>query len=114
MTNQPSKKLRIYVDESVNAAVAEGLKRRGIIAFSAKELGKVGITDEEQLEIAIQNRAAIFTHDADFLRAATRKSHWGIIYVHQRKLSVGECIRTLKVIAETTEPEEIKNKVLFL
>jgi predicted nuclease of predicted toxin-antitoxin system len=75
--------LRIYVDESVNVAVTEGLKRRGVTAFSAKDLGKLGITDEEQLETAIQNKAAIFTHDADFLRIAVDKNHLGIIYVHK-------------------------------
>ncbi len=72
------------------------------------------MTDEEQLETAIQNRAAIFTHDADFLRMAIDKKHFGIIYVHQQKLSVGECIQKLKVIAETIYPQEIHNKIIFL
>jgi predicted nuclease of predicted toxin-antitoxin system len=114
MTNIHPKSLRIYVDESVNVTVAEGLKRRGINAFSAKDLGKLGITDEEQLETAVQNKAAIFTHDADFLRIAAETNHWGIIYVHQQKISVGECIKKLKVLAETTRPEEIRNKIIFL
>jgi predicted nuclease of predicted toxin-antitoxin system len=95
-------------------AVAEGLKRRGIVAFSVKDLGKLGLTDEQQLEIATLNKAAIFTHDADFLRMASRKEHLGIIYVHQRKFSVGECVKKLKVIAETTKQEEIRNKIIFL
>ena len=30
-------KIRIYTDESVNIAVVEGLKRRGIDAFSARD-----------------------------------------------------------------------------
>jgi predicted nuclease of predicted toxin-antitoxin system len=106
--------LRIYVDESVNVAVTEGLKRRGVTAFSAKDLGKLGITDEEQLETAIQNKAAIFTHDADFLRIAVDKNHLGIIYVHKQKLSVGDCIKKLKVIAETTIPQEMQNRIIFL
>jgi uncharacterized protein (DUF433 family)/predicted nuclease of predicted toxin-antitoxin system len=111
--NIPSKSLKIYVDESVNVAVAEGLKRRGITAFSAKDLGKLGITNEEQLETAIQNRAAIFNHDADFLRAVVESNHLGIIYVHQQKLSVGECIKKLKVLAETTCLDEMCNKIIL-
>jgi predicted nuclease of predicted toxin-antitoxin system len=47
------------------------------------------MTDEEQLETAIQKEAAIFTHDTDFLRMAIGREHFGIIYVHQQKLSVG-------------------------
>lgn len=102
------------MDESVNVAVAEGLKRRGIVAFFAKDLGKLGITDEEQLKTAIQIEAVIFTHDTDFLRMAIDKEHFGIIYVHQQKLSVGECISKLKVIAEITKQHEMKNRIIFL
>jgi predicted nuclease of predicted toxin-antitoxin system len=39
-------------------------------AFSAKDLGRLGMTDEEQLKTAIKNKAVIFTNDADFLRIA--------------------------------------------
>jgi hypothetical protein len=72
------------------------------------------MTDEQQLETAIHIKAAIFMHDVDFLRIATKKKHMGIIYVWQRKLSVGECVKKLKVLAETTKQEEIRNKVIFL
>jgi predicted nuclease of predicted toxin-antitoxin system len=106
--------LTIYIDESVNVAVAEGLRRRGVTAFSAKDLGKQGMTDEEQLKTAIKNKAVIFTNDADFLRIAATNNHFGVIYVHQRKLSVGECIKRLKVIAETGRREEMRNKIIFL
>ena len=72
------------------------------------------MTDEEQLETATQNKAAIFTHDADFLRVAVDMNHLGIIYMHQQKMSVGECIKKLKVLAETTRPDEMRNKIIFL
>jgi len=83
-------------------------------AFSAKDMGKLGLTDEEQIEVATRNRAVIFTHDVDFLRVATEKEHPGIIYVHQQKLSVGECIKRLKAVVETRSPEEMRNKITFL
>ena len=72
------------------------------------------MTDEEQLKTAIVNKAVIFTNDADFLRIAADSNHFGIVYVHQRKLSVGECIKRLKVIAETALQEEMRNKIIFL
>src|SRR3989337_2138367 len=53
--------MRIYVDESVNTAIVEGLKRRGVDAFSAKDMGKLGLTDEQQIKVAAANRAAICT-----------------------------------------------------
>jgi predicted nuclease of predicted toxin-antitoxin system len=83
-------------------------------AFSAKDIGKLGLTDEQQIEVATRKQAIIFTHDVDFLRLASHKQHPGIIYVHQQKLSVGECIKRLKTIAETKSPEEIRNRIIFL
>ncbi len=60
-------KIRIYTDESVNVFIAEGLKRRGIDAFSARDAGNLALTDEEQLIYACDEKATIFTHDVDFL-----------------------------------------------
>ena len=110
---------KIYTNESVHVGVAAGLKRRGVNAWSAHDSGNLGLTDEAQLAYAEQQQAAIFTHDTDFLQLAhawtsRHKTHWGIIYVHQDKLSVGECIRRLKEIADVFEPEELQNHIEFL
>ena len=107
-------KVRIYSDESVNVAIVEGLKRRGVDAFSASDAGNLGLTDEEQLEFAMKSRAVIFTHDVDFLRMALEREHCGIIYVHQRRVSVGGCVRRLKAIVEVKTPEEMRNQIIFL
>lgn len=107
-------RIRMYADESVNVGIVEGLKRRSVDAFSARDAGNLGLTDEEQLEFAMKNRAVIFTHDIDFLRMALDREHCGIIYVHQRKVSVGECVRRLKTIVEVKTPEGMRNQVIFL
>jgi predicted nuclease of predicted toxin-antitoxin system len=83
-------------------------------AFSAKEIKKLGLTDQQQLEIAIQQEAVILTNDVDFIRIAMRKSHAGVIYFHQQKLTIGECIQRLKIIVETKTPEQMKNQIIFL
>ena len=82
--------------------------------FAAKDIGKLGLTDEQQIKVAAANRAVIFTHDVDFLRMARQRRHPGIIYVHQQKLNVGECIKRLKAIAETKSPDEMRNQIIFL
>jgi len=111
--------LRIYTDESVHTAVAEGLRRRGMDAWSARDAGNLGLSDEDQLEHAAREHAAIFTHDDDFLRLAHAwaqqgKEHWGIIYVHEHKLSIGERLARLLECALVFEPQEMKNRVEFL
>lgn len=110
--------IRIYTDadESVDVAVAEGLKRRGVHAWSAKGAGNLGCTDKEQLEYAARERVVIFTHDDDFLSIIARpdQEHYGVIYVHQQKLSVGECIRRLKTLAQTRSIMDMKDHIEFL
>ncbi len=112
-------KIRIYTDESVNIAVVEGLKRRGIDAFSARDMGNLGLTDQEQLIFANNQEAAIFSHDTDFLRIAVRwikeeRTHHGIIYCHQKDYTIGECIRGLKLLATILTRDDIMNHVEFL
>ncbi len=111
--------LRIYTDESVHVAIAAGLKRRKLDAWSARDAGNLGLSDEEQLEYASQEHAIIFTHDPDFLALAQEwlgrgKEHWGIIYVQEQKLGIGECIRRLLDYALMLEAEELKNRIEFL
>jgi predicted nuclease of predicted toxin-antitoxin system len=108
--------IRIYADESVNAAIVKGLKRRGVNIWSARDVGRLGLSDEEQFEYAINEKAAIFTHDDDFLSLAieSEREHYGIIYVHQQHVSIGDCIRRLKTIVETKSSDEMRNQIQFL
>lgn len=112
-------RLRIYTDENVDVAVAQGLRRRGVDAWSARDAGNLGMSDEEQLEYVRKERAVIFTHDADFLRLAHRelqegREHWGVIYAHVGQFTVGECIRRLMDYALFMDAGEMKNRIEFL
>ena len=102
-----------YTNESVSVAVSEGLKRRGVKAISARDVGNLGLSDEEQLAHASKNNLVIVTHD-DFLSMAMEFEHSGIAYVHQEKYKVGDLIRKLKLLWETTQSENMINHVEFL
>ena len=112
-------KIRIYTNESVDVAIAEGLKRRGVDASSARDTGNLGLTDEEQLVYAGKEKAAVFTHDPDFLRIAARwieegKTHHGIIYCHQKSYPIGECVRRLRMLTSVLTLEDMVNHIEFL
>jgi len=112
-------KLRIYSNESVNVAIADGLKRRGVDAFSARDTGNLGFTDEEQLVYAGREKATIFTHDTDFLQIAARwieegRTHNGIIYCHQKSHPIGECIRKLRMLTAVLNSEDMVDRIEFL
>ena len=111
--------LKIYSDESVNIEIIEAIKERGINAWSARDVGNLGLTDEEQLEYAYSERVCIFTTDDDFLKIAKTwnnqgKVHYGIIYVHPLKMSVGECIEAIELIAKVLDVGEMKDHIEYL
>lgn len=112
-------RLRIYTDENVDVRIAEGLRRRRIDAFSAREKGPLGIKDEQHFEKAKDLKAVIFTHDPHFIEIAKRlvengKEHYGIIFIETHRCGLGECIRRLALYAEVLSPEEMINQIEFL
>ncbi|HAM53697.1 MAG TPA: hypothetical protein DCP92_24515 [Nitrospiraceae bacterium] len=85
-------RLKIYTDENVDVRIAEGLRARGIKAFSAAEKGMIGVPDREHFKYASEIQAIIFTHDHHFLEIAgeftkERLNHWEIIFVEMNKLT---------------------------
>ena len=111
--------IRIYANESASVAIAEGLKRRGVDALSARDAGNLGLTDEEQLIYATKERMTILTHDTDFLQIASRwleegRTHQGIIYCHQKTYSIGECVRKLRMLTAVLSSEDMVNHIEFL
>ena len=112
-------KIRIYTNESVSIAIAEGLKRRGFDALSARDAGNLGLTDEEQLIYASKEKVIIFTHDTDFLQIAAKwldegRAHQGIIYCHQKRYSIGECVQKLRMLTAVFSSEDMANHIEFL
>ena len=111
--------IRIYTDESVDVAIAQGLQRRGVEAFSARDRDKLGLTDEAQLIFTREEKATIFTHDTDFLRIAAQwidkgRTHCGVIYCHQTAYGIGDCIRNLKIPVTVLTQENMINHIEFL
>lgn len=76
---------KIYLDENVHKQVASSLRLRGYSVISAHEEENWGLSDQEQLEVAITRESAIFTFDPrDFILLhkeyiQERKDHYGII-----------------------------------
>ncbi|MDW7680929.1 MAG: DUF5615 family PIN-like protein, partial [bacterium] len=96
--------LKIYMDENVERAIADGLKRRNIEAWSANEMNNLGLNDEQQLECAVRKKASFFTYDSDFFDIGKRwasegKIHYGIFYIHPLNTNIGDCIRKIKEYA---------------
>ena len=109
----------LYMDHNVPRAITAGLQRRGIDVLRAYEDGAHAWEDPAFLDRAQALGRVLFSRDDDLLREATRRqregiSFGGVIYVHQREVSIGRCTLDLHLIAEASEPEELQDQVIFL
>ena len=110
-----SGQIKFHLDENVSNAVAEGLRRRGINVTTTPEQNLIGVSDLEQLAFAKQHHRVIFTHDDDFLRLhRDTVVHSGIVYCHQGSRTIGEIVKTLALLWEWVEPEDMVGQIEFI
>ena len=103
----------------MDVSIAQGLQRRGVEAFSARDRDRLGLTDEEQLAFAKEEKCTIFTHDTDFLRIVAQwihdgRTHHGVIYCHQNAHGIGDCVRNLKILVTVLTQEDMIDHIEFL
>ncbi len=107
--------IRFHLDEHVDPAVADGLRRRGVDVTATREAGLLETTDEIQLAYCRAHHRVLFTEDAGFLRLhAAGQPHPGLAYCHQQSRSIGDIIRGLVLIWEVLDPEDMQNKLEYL
>lgn len=110
-----SQTIRFHLDEDVDPAIAEGLRRRGIDVTTSQEVGLLGAPDPMQLAYAETESRVLFTHDDDHLTLHSQGvQHAGIAYCHRLRRSLGEIVDSLVLIWEVCEPDEMKNRVEFI
>ena len=107
--------IKYHLDESVAHAVANGLEHRSIDVTTSKSAELIGASDLEQLEYARKQRRVLVTHDDDFLRIhATGTEHAGIVYVHQKRLTIGQTVLALFALQRYESAESMAGRVKFL
>lgn len=77
----------------------------------AQEDGTSKLDDPRLLDRATELNRILFTQDRDLLREAVRRhrtgeTFFGIVYAHQRKVTISACISDLEIIAKDSEPHE--------
>jgi hypothetical protein len=113
--------IRLYLDaDSMQRAVIEGLRARGVDVMTALEAGGADWPDEEQLEFALSEGRALFSFNVShFSRIHTDyfsrgKPHAGIILAPQQRYSVGEQIRRLLSVISALTAEQMCSRLEFL
>ncbi len=111
--------LAYYFDHHVPAAIADGLAAKGIDVLTAAADGRADWDDERILERATELQRLVFTQDADFLVIVHAwitqgQDFAGLVYGHQLRVTIGQAIRDLELVAAVMEPHEMRNRVEYL
>ncbi len=111
--------LSYYMDHNVPRAITIGLRLRDVDVLTAIEDGMDQAEDEILLDRASLLQRVLFTQDDDLLKEATKRQRenanfGGVIYAHQLRISIGECVRDLELIARVGTMEDVVNRVHFL
>jgi predicted nuclease of predicted toxin-antitoxin system len=53
--------VRFYLDEHVPAAIADGLRRRGVAVLTTQDTGMRSAADDDQLLLATRQGRVVFT-----------------------------------------------------
>jgi len=109
----------LYMDAHIPRAITLGLRMRTVDVLTAQDDGAETLSDPEPLERARRVGRAVFTFDDDLLAEATRRQRahevfTGVIYGHPLRISIGQCLRDLELIAKAGEPEDLRNLIHFL
>lgn len=86
---------------------------------TAQEDGTARLGDPELLDRASHLGRVLFSQDDDLLRDATRRQRAGeklagVVYAHQLKVTIGQCVEDLSMIALAAEPDDLEGRVEFL
>jgi hypothetical protein len=107
------------MDVHVPAAITLGLRRRGVDVLTSQDDGTHELDDVGLLQRATDLDRILFSQDVDLLRIAhqwqtQRRSFAGVIFGHQRRTSIGQCIEDLELIARCCSQDELANQVYFV
>jgi predicted nuclease of predicted toxin-antitoxin system len=111
--------LPLYMDVHVPRAITRSLSAAGLDVLTAQEDGCAELTDPELLDRASATGRVLFTRDDDLLAEATRRQRGGIpfagvVFAHQMRVHIGQCIRDLRLLSECVSPAEIVGQVVHL
>jgi hypothetical protein len=104
------------MDVHVPRAVTTALRLRSINVLTAQEDGAAQMDDDELLKRATELGRILVSQDKDLLREGARLlreggTFSGIVYAHQLRVTIGQIIEDLVLIAVATSLEEWHGKL---
>ena len=107
------------MDVHIRRAVTSALRLRSIDVLTAQEDGAAEWDDDRLLQRATELGRVLVSQDEDLLREGARRlrehqDFSGIVYAHQLRVTVGQMVEDLELIAKATSKEEWSSKIEYL
>ncbi len=107
------------MDVHVPIAITEGLRRRGVDVLTAQEDAGDVLQDPELLDRSTHLGRVLFTRDEDLLsegnrRQRTGETFAGVTYAHQLRVTIGQCVHDLELMAKVYDPADMANRIEHL
>ena len=107
------------MDVHVRRAVTAALRLRSIDVLTAQEDGSAEFADDLLLKWATELGRVLVSQDEDHLREGARwlskrKEFPGIIYAHQFRITIGQMVEELELIAGATSQDEWWGRIEYL
>src|SRR4051794_5859801 len=103
-----------YMDVHIPRAITAGLRLRDVDVLTAQEDHHAEVEDPVLLDRATALKRILFSQDEDLLIEAQRRQlinlpFAGIVYIHQLKMNVGQCVLDLELLAKVANEDELAN-----
>ena len=110
--------IKLYLDEDVDPLLAKILRNRGYDVITTQEANMLSSSDDVQLEFAIRQGRAFFTHNVEHFPkiagdcATSGKTHFGIILSDQ--LPFKELLRRMLRLLTRHSAKTIREQLVWL
>lgn len=110
--------IKLYLDEDVDPLLAKTLRNRGYDVITTQEANMLSSSDDAQLEFAIMQGRAFFTHNVEHFpkiagdHATSGKTHFGIILSDQ--LPFKELLRRMLRLLTRHSAKTIREQLVWL
>jgi hypothetical protein len=107
------------MDVHLRRAVTIALRLRSVDVLTAQEDAAAEFDDDHLLQRATELGRVLVSQDEDLLREGVKRlrSHQdfsGIIYAHQLRITVGQMVDDLELIAHATSQDEWRGRIEYL
>lgn len=107
------------MDVHVPFSITRGLREREVAVTTAQDDSSTELPDDRLLDRASGLGRVLFSQDTDLLREAEHRQRTGVpfaglIFAEQMRLSIGERIRDLELMAKILDPSDMQDRVEYL